>query len=299
MVRIKYGDIPEDFIIARDSFVANEIYPICLQIIDDKTFEVLFIASQDSTETSIYLRLSFAYAEEEKNILMTHPLFINNIAANPEKKKIYEELIADLNNTSNYMTDLDLKENEDHKIFYSCLAMRPINQKSNYIKAIDLMVPRENYVKIGIFFNDMMTYNFDVEQIFVDPTLNGMKFETMSHIKLDSTTWDENLGYAHYTCGCGPSMYKFTFIFPREKGKAMRNHISMEAFETFYGNDPIVIANEIIYDKNKDAIYVVHRSLNSLNQEVIKTTALIMPKDIYDHSNLFDLYKIYINKKEN
>ena len=90
--------------------------------------------------------------------------------------------------------------------------MRQFSNGSKYYSVIDLMFPRENYLKMNLFFYDLNTYTFESEKIFLDPTLNKMKFETMNHIKLDSVSSDNNLIYAHYSCGCGPAYYNFTFI---------------------------------------------------------------------------------------
>ena len=55
----------------------------------------------------------------------------------------------------------------------------------------------------------------------------------------------------------------------------------------------------IVYDQNKDVLYVIHRKLNPINDKDIVTTGLIMPKDIYDHSNLLDIEKIYSEDLKN
>ena len=300
MVRISYTDIDEDCIVSRNPFVVNEILPLILRLNDNNVAEILYIASQNSTESSIYLSQLFKYNKEEKDILMTHPLNIENIKKNPDKLKIYREFIAELGESNNYITSFDLKECEEHKMFYSCTAMRQFSNSSKYCDVIDLMFPRENYLKMNLFFYDLNTYTFESEKIFLDPTLNKMKFETMNHIKLDSVSSDSNLIYAHYSCGCGPAYYKFTFIFPRTRNTdRIRNHIPMYTFESFYKNDPIVILNDIVYDQNKDALYVIHRKLNPINDKDIVTTGLIMPKDIYDHSNLLDIEKIYLEDLKN
>ena len=110
MVRISYTDIDEDCIVSRKPFVVNEILPLVLRLNDNNVAEILYIASQNSTESSIYLSQLFKYNNEEKDILMTHPLNIENIKNNPDKLKIYQEFIAELKESNIYVTSFDLKE---------------------------------------------------------------------------------------------------------------------------------------------------------------------------------------------
>ena len=69
MVRISYTDIDEDCIVSRNPFVVNEILPLVLRLNDNNIAEILYIASQNSTESSIYLSQLFKYNKEEKDII--------------------------------------------------------------------------------------------------------------------------------------------------------------------------------------------------------------------------------------
>jgi hypothetical protein len=64
-----------------------------------------------------------------------------------------------------------------------------------------------------------------------------------------------------------------------------------------YYDDDFVI-RDMIYDRHNDRIFIIYEVRSDITNEYKCTKALILNKEMYDHTNFVDLYKIYEEKEE-
>ncbi|MBR6289175.1 MAG: hypothetical protein IKR19_07570 [Acholeplasmatales bacterium] len=289
--------LPDDeAIIVRDKFVVDTIIPLCLRKATDKDYALLFYAVQDSTESSLFLQSIVRVTDDlDEGFLNNHPLNLSNIRRDPKRLAFYNEKIDSMHGNT-YNTDFDMEEYEDNKTYFITHATKAIyvqSTKEPQAALVDVLIPRTIFIRISLFFTKFLIRDSYAESMFITPKLNNLTFETISHVKLDGSSWNKATGmvYNHYTMGNGPTMYKMTFISPAKKDGKLRNPMIAEHYNTFYGKDFLI--RDIIFDYHKDRIFVLYELRSDITNQYKGTKILVLNKEIYDHTNLVDLYKVY------
>ena len=289
--------LPDDeAIIVRDKFIVDTIIPLCLRKATDKDYTILFYAVQDSTESSLFLQSIVRVTDDlDEGFLNNHPLNIVNIQKDPKRLAFYNEKIDSMHGNT-YNTDFDMEEDQDNKRYFHANATKAIYVKSTkepQAALVDLLITRDNFVRLSLFFTKFLIRDTYAESMFITPKLTNISFEKITHVKLDGSSWNRATGmiYNHYTMGNGPTMYRMTFISPEKKNGKLRNPMIAEHYNTFYGKDFLI--RDIIFDSHQDRIFVLYELRSEITNQYKGTKVLVLDKEIYDHTNFVDLYKVY------
>lgn len=286
----------EEKIIARDKFIVDNIIPICIKKLTEDQYSILFFAEQDSTETSIFLQSIIALTDEsDKGFLNNHPLNINSIRRDKNRLEFYNEKINSMKGNV-YNTDFDMDEYEEDRHYFKANSSKPIyiqSTKEPQAFIMDLLITRDNFIKISLFITKFLNKDTEAESIFISRKLKNIKFDTITQTKLDGSTINKitNIVHSHYTLGHGPTMYKMNFISPYVKGRKLRNPMIADHYLTFFGDDFLI--SNIIFDYHRDRIFIIYEVRSSVTNQFKETVALILNKDIYSRTNFVNLNKIY------
>jgi hypothetical protein len=289
---------PEDLKINKEEdFAADTVLPISIDFVDETKFIILFCIAQDSTETCNYLQVLCNLDRiEEKVYINSLPLSHMNkpdAPINPQAKELYNNAIADIKNNGNiFNTDLVMHVDENHKAYYRAKAAKP--NKDGSANILNIMIPRDNYIKISLFFNRLFSTVLNPEAVFVDRKLNNMEFIKVKFLKHDASSTDisSNIVFSHYTCECGPNItYRFNFVSLKIPGKKLRSPLIAEQYDTLYRSHFLI--NDIIYDPDQDILLAVYEDRSEITDKYKATKILKFTKELYDRTNFIDPTKIY------
>lgn len=286
----------DEDVIVRDKFIVDTIIPLCLKKASDKDYSILFYAVQDSTESSLFLQSIIRVTDDlDEGFLNNHPLNVTNIQRDSKRLAFYNEKIDSMKGNT-YNTDFDMEEDEDNKRFFHANATKVMYLKSTekpHAALVDLYVTRENFIRISLFFTKFLVRDSYAESMFITPKLNNVSFEKITHVKLDGSSRNKSTGmvYNHYTMGNGPTMYRMTFISPEKKDGKLKNPMIPEHYNTFYGSDFLI--RDIIFDYHLDRLLILYELRSDITNQYKGTKILVLDKEVYDHTNFVDLYKVY------
>lgn len=275
-------------------FFIDEIYPLILRHMGDGEYMLLFMAINNNDSSKVYFNVSINVSNEhDHNYLVNHPLNYNNITKNKELLEFYVESTKGIGPADLFLTDFDFKEVYS-KPFYTFLASR---KAGDSICEAEIILNRECFIKLNLFFIRFQHYVITAAGVFANNKLKNIKYSTVDHIKMDGSSTDlsSNVVCTHYTCGNGPETYKFNFISKKIIGKKLKYSMSSEAYAHFYSND-FVVQDVFYFDKN-DSFIVLYEVRSDITDKYKETKALVLPKGIYDKTNLGNPEKIY--EKEN
>lgn len=291
MERFKIGLPDEESIIVKNTFIIDQIVPICIRKMKDEIYTILFLANQDSTETSIFLQMALKSSDKrDEDFFSNHILNLDNITKDKDRLSFYVEATKDVSNDSLYSCDFNMIE-VDTKPYFKATGARAIDELHSAI--IDLLITRDNFIKLNLFFIRFMNYDISAETVFINHKLHNIKFSTINHVKLDGSATDisSRIVCNHYTCGNGPELYKFNFISRKIPDRKLINPMSPEPYSIFYSEDFTI--TDMIYEPYKDCLYVIYEVRSEINNMYKETKALIFNKEFYNKTNLLDVEKIY------
>lgn len=291
MERFKIGLPDEKSIIVKNTFIIDQIVPICIRKMKDEIYTILFLANQDSTETSIFLQMALKSSDKrDEDFFSNHILNLDNITKDKDRLSFYVEATKDVSNDSLYSCDFNMIE-VDTKPYFKATGARAIDELHSAI--IDLLITRDNFIKLNLFFIRFMNYDISAETVFINHKLHNIKFSTINHVKLDGSATDisSRIVCNHYTCGNGPELYKFNFISRKIPDRKLINPMSPEPYSIFYSEDFTI--TDMIYEPYKDCLYVIYEVRSEINNMYKETKALIFNKEFYNKTNLLDVEKIY------
>ena len=287
----------EEKIIVKDKFIIDNIIPLCIKKLTEDQYSILFFAEQESTETSIFLQSIIALMDEtDSGYLNNHPLNVDIIRRDKNRLAFYNEKIDSMKGNI-FNTDFDMVQcEEDNKLYFHANASKPIYIKSNkepQAALMDLYITRDNFIKISLFLTKFLVKDNSAESVFISKKLKNIKFEKIDHAKLDGSAVNKatHFVYSHYTLNHGPSIYQMTFISPEIEGRKLKNPMIAEHFMTFFGDSFLI--TDIIFDYHKNRIFIIYEVRSSVTNQYKETKALILNKDVYDHTNFVVLDKIY------
>ena len=299
MKRMQISKPAEDNVCSESTYIVNSILPIVIKEVSEQMFSVLFLIKNNLVDESNYLVMYFAYDNESDiKFIKSHNLNYNNIANNPKQLKLYLEMTKDLDNSRIFSTDMDLVLNKEKKAFYKGYAYR-ISNLNNNIEQMELIINHTIFVQINVFLLRFFNRDITAETTFFDYTLKNVEFVTLTNIKLDGSTKTPNENYInnHYTAKAGYNVYRFHFISPSIFGRRLRNPMGYEPYCALYGNDYIV--DTMFFDHNSDTLFVIFVEKDQITNKYKRTLALKLSKELYNHTNFLDYYKIYEQIKEN
>lgn len=294
--------MPDEYdIIVRDKFIVDEFAPLCLKKISDDQYSLLFYSYQHSTDASVFLQCIIKSDNtNDEGYLNSHPLNIINIQRENGNKLVdYNDKISKMSGNI-FNVDFDMEFDEQNPRFFSSKAVKALDTKNGTrASLLDLYITRDNFIKINIFFARFLKREYDCEGIFTSKKVKNLEFLKIDYIKLNGSCTDKinKLTYSNYTVGNGPTSYNFNFISPAIKDRQLINPVLPETYEISYKDDFII--KDIIKDNHRDVIYVLYEIRNSITYLYIKTIIFVLNKDIYSHSNLVELDKIYEKNKNN
>ena len=286
----------EEKIIVRDRFIIDTIIPLCIKKLTNDQYSILFFAEQESTESSIFLQSIIALTNEtDEGFLNNHPLNVDNIRRDPKRLEFYNEKI-DSRTGNVFNTDFDMEEYEKDKHYFYSKGSKPMYIKSSKepkASVMDLLITRDNFIRISLFFTKFLVKDITAETIFITHKLRNVAFETITHVKLDASCTDTGYGmvHNHYTMGHGPSIYRMNFISPVYPKRKLREPMIVDHYKTFYENDFLI--RDIIFDNHQDRIFIIFEVRSDITNQYKETKALILDKAVYDKTNFVKLDNIY------
>ena len=301
MKRFQISDSSMDNV-CRDTYIVDHIIPLCIKERDEDSFTFLFLIQNDAKgeDEKEYINMYFSYdSEDDKKFIQSHTLNYNNIINNKKQLQMYMELTKDISSSVIYSTDLNMTVYEKKKIFYTCLAFGRDKECSDpYVK--ELLIPRSIFIQINLFFVRFVNHDISAETVFFDYKLHKVDFVTPMSIKLDASskpTPESMYITNHYTAKLGHNLYKFHYISPSILGRRLIKPMGYESYCTLYSKDTLI--DQMFYDAASDNLFIIYHEYSEINNSFKRTLALKLSKELYNHTNFLDLYKIYEKIKEN
>lgn len=289
--------------VCRDTYIVDHIIPLCIKERDESSFTLLFLVQNDTKdeEEREYLNMYFSYdSEEDKKFIQSHTLNYNNIIKNPKQLQMYIEMTDGIDSAVIYSTDLNMAVYEKKKIFYSSLAFgRDKEYRDPYVK--ELLIPRSIFVQLNLFFIRFVNHDISAETVFFDYKLHKIDFVSLTSIKLDGSAKPAPGSMYitnHYTAKLGPNiLYRFHYISPAIFGRRLINPMGYEPYCSLYAKDTLI--DQMFYDVASDTLFIIYHEHSEVDGSFKRTLALKLSKELYDHTNFLDVYKIYEKIKEN
>ena len=286
-------------IIVRDRFIVDELYPLCIKKLNETQYSILFEGKQLSTETTMFFQTIIGYDVTDEGFLNTHFLNVVNIQRDHERLKFYNERVKTMKGNV-FNTDFDMQQDEEHKMYFKTYGIKTLRMKnSNDDRAslLDIYLTRDNFVRMYLFLSKFLNKDLSAVEVFSNKKLNNIQYMTIKHVQLNGSSENRANGlvYSSYTLGAGPTQYRMTFISPMKPNGVLVNRMLPETFQWLYMEDFVI--NNIIYDNHKDRIFVLYEYRSSLNNSYKATYLLSLDKEIYDHTNFVDIYKVYEKDK--
>lgn len=292
MEQFKVTRPDDNLIISKQKFIVNKIVPIAIRIIDNHRFVILFLAGQDIDDGLILLQTMFSMNERDEKFIKANPLYMENLKHEPQKLRFYMEATNDATTKSLFVTDFAMTKMD--KTFYFLATASQMVDKA--VNLLELFIPKDNFIKLNLFFRRLSIYDSLAEGVFVDRKLNNVEFVSLYDINLDASTTDfiSRIVCNHYSCKNGNKHYKFNFISPKIPDKSLKKFMGVDKYNDLYLDD-FTIADMIFSDEK---LYVIYEERSEINNAYKQTLALILDKNLYDKTNLIDFSKIYdMNEK--
>lgn len=288
--------LPNDSqIIQKESFIVDQILPLKISKVAEDKFIILFCITQDSTEECKYIQLLLnVNNDEESNFLQSLPLSTLN---SPARVEFFNSMVSQMTRNNSYNTDLSMTLCEDHKNYFKAYGAAP--REDNKATLLELLITRDNYIKINLFINRLIMRDPGAELIFANHKLNNIEFLEIKKLKHDAsaTYAGGNIVLNHYTCAAGPmDSFKFNYITKKIPNRTLRNPMLPEIYDNFYTDDFTI--TDIIYDESIDCVFVIYEQRSDITNRYKKTVALKFTKEFYDRTNFIDPTKIYEDIKE-
>lgn len=290
-----------DNVCSSSTYIVNHIVPICIKEKDENVFSVLFLVQNDTQDEEVkdYLNMFFSYDnDKDKQFIKSHHLNYNNIIKNKKQLDMYIEMTDSIANDNIYTTDLDLSVYENKKAFYHCYGYNQPND--NNTKEVAILFSKTLFVQLNLFFIRFINYDTTAETVFFDMSLHKIDFVSINSIKLDGSAKPApNSMYItnHYTAKTGPNNYKFHFISPAILGRKLKNPMGYEPYCSLYNKDPLI--DMMFVDHKTNILFIIYIERNKIDGKYKRTLALKLSKDLCNHTNFLDIYKIYEDIKEN
>lgn len=278
------------------NFMVDSILPLFISKENDN-YCIVFRLDEDCREKKIYINLPlYLDSKEEAEYLEQSSIYVENIMKSKDKVDNLTELMEGFTPAEILYCDFNMVKNKDKKSFYNVDAYNATKDK---LYIYHLFITRDSYIKLSIFFNNLKSRISNADLVFLDPKINNIEFINIDHIKLNgsiqfnTTTGFSNTIFNYYTCGQGPTEFKFILVSPalENSTRKLRNPLPKE-FAEIYTRDSFII-NDIIYDNSEDNIIVLYYEKSKITGKHSHTYALVMNKDIYNKTNLVDIYKNY------
>lgn len=276
-----------DSIITEEKFAANEINLVNIDKISDHLFRFIFYIEQHSTGDIIFLGLYIHASNYADEIYFNQ--YMHKFRERRELKEEVTEAFSD--DSLHYLCDFDMINSNTNKLYFEMDAYRLVENK--YFSRMNILLNKDLYIKISLFFNKMMQYKEYPEDIFLSKKFNNVEFVTINHLKHDGSGTDNssNIVLSHYTCGRGPTIFKFNYVSPKKYNKKLRNPIRAELYSLYYEEDFSI--SDMIYNVQLDILYVIYEIRDRITQEYKSTKVLCFTKEFYERTNFIDLDKIY------
>ena len=293
MERFKIKHPDKENIIIQNLFIADEINPIVIKKVDKLVYCILFKAHQTSTDEDILITTNISINQRDMVFIKSLTIYDENIMLDEKMTELYMKALSIVKSPMDiYNSDFDSIERKD-KPYFKTNAYR---QVSGGIEWLELMLTRDNFIRLNLFLNRLSMYSNDLFNPFVNKIIySNMEFITIDHIKHDASTTDIEADFVmnHYTMGRGPSIFKVNYLSPKISGKKLRNPMAASMYDTFYNKDYIIA--DMIYEPNSDILYLVYEEFSPLTGEFKKTKILRLSKEFYNRTNFIDNNKIYEN----
>jgi len=295
LIKIKFPE--SEYIINRDKFVINSLYPIGFKESNIKgCFMYLLGAYQDYDDCFVYLQIMFQVDDPlEYDMLKKHPNYIPNYDNNMEKKSVYLYMISEMNNTNLYATDFIM--HSDKPGYHSAHAIRQNEDKT--AEALDLYIPQNTFIRLKIFMENLNVKSvvFPCE-IFANPKFNSPKFVTIEEIERGETAYAANKQLfvdTHYILYSGPDSYKCNYRSFINPDKTLTNELDQDMYTGQYSVHYYIeymVRDEddvlLIYDAPK---FRYEKEEEKLNEDVIVCR---IPAKLVEKTNFINQFnKIY------
>lgn len=295
----KLGLPLNEFVVSKNKFVANHIFPIAIKsTAKNDMFLLLFYTYQDFDDSVAFFQLMVHVDNPfDQEYLFNHHMHIKNTSMSPEREKMYTEYISKLNTENIYASDFDFVEDKEHKNYYHSVGIRGID--NSHAAWLDIYLPRNVYIKIRLYLDKFINTKGAHEFIFLSPKYNNLKFESIEQIKYDATSTfelhDKLVNISHYTMHCGPTKFVMNLVTPIDDNhinSALRNPLDINLYMSFYKDHTYI--TDIIVDK--EYVYLLYEELYDVDNKTFKAVyALKIPTDLINTTNFVDCNKnIYI-----
>ena len=285
----------EDKIVARKILAMDSIFPVIIEKIHDMMYSILFFAIQDSTEDAYYLKVGLV-AENRKDALYIeqNPLYSSKILNDPSNVQRFREFTKDYRPENTYSSDLILHRNDIKKVYFKAEAYKYSDSDKNNLEKVNLLVSKDCFVRISLFFNRLFTLSPGAGSIFATKKYKNVQFVTIDHVKYDCSSTDlgSNIVLSHYTCGRGPSIFRFTIIDKKIEGRTLKDPWNATSYNELYGEDFMVL--DFIY--NDKVLYLIFEERSPITDQYKGTKILIFTEEFYKNTSFIDSEFIY--KKE-
>jgi len=288
--------------VCRNTYIVNHIIPLCIKERDENSFTILFLVQSDTKDEDEkeYLNMYFSCdSEEDKKFIKAHALNYNNIIKNPKQLQMYMEMTNGIDSAVIYSTDLNMTVYEKKKMYYSSLAWgRDKEYRDPFV--MELIIPRSIFIQLNLFFVRFVNHDISAETVFFDYKLHKVEFVTPTSIKLDGSAKPAPSSMFitnHYTAKLGPNTYRFHYISPSIFGRRLVSPMAYEPYCSLYSKDTLI--DQMFFDAASDTLFIIYHEHSEIDGSFKRTLALKLSKELYNHTNFLDVYKIYEKIKEN
>lgn len=276
MVLAKVNPVQEEYIVAENKFIANNVLLVGIRKTEDRNiFMLLFVAYQDYDNSYIYLQTAVVITDEfDYDYLNNHQLNLDNIKNNLDTKAVeeYKKLISMMNDSNIYSCDMSMKKDIEHPSYYLSKCVRVIDD--THVSIMNVYFPFHNFVRLNVFFWRMQ-FTDDTEnrgeKILLDKALNHVKLYDVEYIRINGTKVEQFNDWTtyttHYTVNCGPTEFRFNFRFGSSLEEfEVRDPLDAKIYDANYKDDPIIIDNFIV----DNILYLLHFKKESIEKDMIK-----------------------------
>ena len=288
-------------------FIIDDIFLVCIKQVSESTFLMLFESKNHIEENdSLFLAVYINCEGKEINYINNNRYNIINISRDINLRSRYKEIMNRFDIKELWITSFNMNRDEENKSIYKSSALRKYctSEGEKKYDVANLYINRDIFIKLSLFFKEFLYFasanvdNIEPELVFVNPELQNIKYIYPDSIKLDasSETVIVDTIFNHYTAKFGPNEYKFNFLSPKinDNNYKLINSLVYDLYAPAYGKDQYI--DKYFYDASSDSVFILYNEYYVSTGKLKNTLALVFPKELYNHTNFVDLFKIYEKK---
>lgn len=149
----------------KNTYYLYSMMPLAINNTNEEgIYYIEFTCNVLSSLSQEYIYLIIGFTFENKTVIQSDNLYIDNILHDNRRKAIYERILKGSNNTNTYQTEFNMTYDND---FYLCGLMNLANKSNSLLK-----ISRNMFLRISLFLDGLLHFSTIPFALFTESIYN-------------------------------------------------------------------------------------------------------------------------------